>query len=82
MTEAIAIQRITIDGVERCIVLTAPDESSIAAELLADLALGRGIDADVGDGLLWLGVAGHGEGRVAYDVGQLVDGSYQLRRRP
>ena len=81
-TDAITCQRIKVGDVEHAIVLTAPDRSSISAELLADLALGRGLDADVGDGILWLGVAGHGEGRVCYDVGALVDGAYQLRRRP
>ena len=54
---------------DRAVVVTAPTHSTITIELLAELALGRGLDSYVGDNLLTLGVPGLGEGIVTYRVG-------------
>jgi hypothetical protein len=65
---------------DRCIVTEAPDVAYVSAELMAEIALGRGRDAFVLDNELTLGVEGQGVGRVRYRVGELASNCYRVTR--
>jgi hypothetical protein len=59
----------------RGVVTSAPDEALISAEMVAEIACGRGNDTVVDYGgagaVLILGVDGMGVGRVTYKIGEL-----------
>jgi hypothetical protein len=81
---AITLRLEKVDDLERAVVVDAPRFSRITAELLAEIALGRGVDSDVSDNTLTLGVEGHGEGCVTYQVDAYDphSGTFALIRRP
>jgi hypothetical protein len=67
-----------MDG--RVAIIEAPDLAFISAELMAEMALGRGRDTFVSDNELTLGVKGLGLGRVRYHVGELASNYYRVDR--